>query len=629
MARLPVAVAVAVLLIAPSAQAASTGAAPAVARASENPFADAFRAWSDLRPTLIDAQVAAEAAQAHELCPTKPLKAKPISLAAALRNAQGFVGKASAAMRKLRANRDYRSLAGVRKLEAGVAAAGVPMEELALSLREHQLAPRDPDPLINAAGLVAEAGMPREALALLDGADRLHGRPSSPAGISGKAISLNNRGFALLLEGRYAAARKALDRAAKLAPLLSEARTNSSAADVCEARTLAVYSKVHDEGRFRRGPSKPPIEIALQLPPQTFVVPLTFPTPPGTLIELGALEQGGNGPYLQMSLRLLDEERTAFANLQAANARYRPSFSGAAVFGAVSPFFVLGDVSLGGALKPLAVEGDAIALYLDTGKFDEDAGAGPPYPDCSEIADLAARHACSCANEVERYRRFRVAYNSHVPAWEQWARKYANAAYSYAAAFKDPDARTIIISYAENQIAHVEDYLAGAIYNQSGCDMTCALPPPAPEPETGTDASIPDDPCPFAERPLKSEIAKVMTIKLSCEEVSVDIHSPGPSQVFSRWSRSFKNHTTTYVLGGRAVAKIPGVIKVSDEAGISITEDTKTGRITDTAIIGLNIKVEPSAAVSYITGAPEMHVAAQFGGFQTQTAPTSMVPQFR
>ena len=101
------------------------------------------------------------------------------------------------------------------------------------ALRVQQLDPHDAGPLISLAGLVGPAGMPQEALALLDAAAKLPAQSPAPMGIDIRAVADNNRGLALLLLGYPRVAIGYFQRALQRAPELSEARVNLDAAQQC------------------------------------------------------------------------------------------------------------------------------------------------------------------------------------------------------------------------------------------------------------------------------------------------------------------------------------------------------------------------------------------------------------
>jgi tetratricopeptide (TPR) repeat protein len=111
--------------------------------------------------------------------------------------------------------------------QLGVAAIGA-------LLAAHQNEPQNPMHLMNAGGLAASIGMPNEGLALLDAADALGGPNASPMGINGKAVAMNNRGFALSELGQWSQAQPYLTSAISQEPLLAEARLNLGVAYLCQ-----------------------------------------------------------------------------------------------------------------------------------------------------------------------------------------------------------------------------------------------------------------------------------------------------------------------------------------------------------------------------------------------------------
>jgi tetratricopeptide (TPR) repeat protein len=129
---------------------------------------------------------------------------------------------------------------------------------LAALLAAHQNDPNNPMHLVNAAGAAALLGMPNEALALLDAADGLGGDFGSPMGLSGKAMALNNRGFALLQTGQWSAGQAVLTDALAQEPLLAEARTNLSTSFLCQG-DISNAAK-HIRAGIIRSPQQPDME---------------------------------------------------------------------------------------------------------------------------------------------------------------------------------------------------------------------------------------------------------------------------------------------------------------------------------------------------------------------------------
>ncbi|PYE53115.1 hypothetical protein DES52_11099 [Deinococcus yavapaiensis KR-236] len=116
---------------------------------------------------------------------------------------------------------------------AATLAANSPRAALALLLARHRSQPKDAMTLVNLGGVLTLAGLPREAIAVLDRADELGGTLPSPAGVPGRAIALTNRGHAFLGLGRWSEAQTPLKAALSITPDLSEARMNLSKALLC------------------------------------------------------------------------------------------------------------------------------------------------------------------------------------------------------------------------------------------------------------------------------------------------------------------------------------------------------------------------------------------------------------
>lgn len=113
-----------------------------------------------------------------------------------------------------------------------VATRELPKAALAF-LAAARLEPSNPDPLVNAAGVLNSLRLPNEALTLLDLADKLKFE-NAPMGVPMAAVALNNRGHALNLLGRYADAQGKLRAAVRTAPHLSEANSNLAVSLLCQ-----------------------------------------------------------------------------------------------------------------------------------------------------------------------------------------------------------------------------------------------------------------------------------------------------------------------------------------------------------------------------------------------------------
>ncbi len=130
-----------------------------------------------------------------------------------------------------------------------------PSAALVAFLAAHDLTPHDPMPLVNAAGVLNALMLPREALAFLDAAAATHAPYANPMGFSGKAIALNNRGFALTSLGRWREAEGALRQAVQLEPRLAEANTNLARALSCQGKDREAVTYLR-RGQ-RRNPTPP------------------------------------------------------------------------------------------------------------------------------------------------------------------------------------------------------------------------------------------------------------------------------------------------------------------------------------------------------------------------------------
>lgn len=169
--------------------------------------------------------------------PTKQFKTLP----AALKSVDSFLTRTAGAdaMAGFRASPEYKSADAAEKAAGAAVALGQPGAALAALVRAHQLEPRQSSHLINGAAVASSVGLPNEALAMLDGAQKLDD-PDRPAlGIARQDVALANRGQALTLLGRYDEAAQVLQGPAS-EPLLAEARSTQATGALCRDKPDAV-----------------------------------------------------------------------------------------------------------------------------------------------------------------------------------------------------------------------------------------------------------------------------------------------------------------------------------------------------------------------------------------------------
>ncbi len=143
-------------------------------------------------------------------------------------------------------------------------------------LRAYEQAPNNALLLINAAGALITAGLPNEALAFLNRADAIRSQPGvtlgAPMGIPGAELAINNRGAALLGQGRWAQAEAVLRPLAASGSELAEARTNLSVALLCQNKDqeAARWYRLGERRRLYDAliPLTPPEVEGTRLPPQ-------------------------------------------------------------------------------------------------------------------------------------------------------------------------------------------------------------------------------------------------------------------------------------------------------------------------------------------------------------------------
>lgn len=128
---------------------------------------------------------------------------------------------------------------------------------LAAMIRAHRLDPDDAGHLVSVAALAASTGMPNEALALLEVADKREYR--NPAmGINQQSIAHSVRGQALQMTGRPAQARTEFAAALEEAPMLSEAAMGLAVVDACAGKDASAlrFAKISKKRHQKKVPDE-------------------------------------------------------------------------------------------------------------------------------------------------------------------------------------------------------------------------------------------------------------------------------------------------------------------------------------------------------------------------------------
>jgi len=198
----------------------------------------------------------------------------------------------SKAIEALRASPILRDPAGAERLVSGALYKQQPSAALGLLLVAHQNSPRDPLLLVNLAGLSNYLGLHREALTLLEEAEKLKPPSVRVGGMDLRAVLLSNKGYALNATGRPTEAEAALQAAIRLDPNLAEAYTNI-------AYALGDQGKCKLAARFlHAGNTRRPAAVMAAKKPLTRV-------PPAEVIDLS---RGRTGQLPAMHLATSPEE---------------------------------------------------------------------------------------------------------------------------------------------------------------------------------------------------------------------------------------------------------------------------------------------------------------------------------
>jgi tetratricopeptide (TPR) repeat protein len=164
--------------------------------------------------------------------------AQPVSYAQALARVQALFGpRAKKVLDTLRADAAMPERAAVvEKVGIFAGAQGNLPHLLAATLARHEAAPRDPTTLFSLASLLVQAGMPNEAIALLDRITSAGTKPEMVFGYRPEAALDYLRGYALLMIGKLAESQALLSRAFAADATLTDASYTLAIAEAAQGR---------------------------------------------------------------------------------------------------------------------------------------------------------------------------------------------------------------------------------------------------------------------------------------------------------------------------------------------------------------------------------------------------------
>jgi len=478
----------------------------------------------------------------------------PLSLERSLAVARALVA-ANSRGRGLRAfsrSREGRKESTAIAAAAGALGAGEPAAALAALLRAHELAPRDPVPLINAAPLLSQAGKGRAALGLLDAAKRLKAPKTNPFGIPWSALMMANRGQALIVTRQYAQAEKALAAALKAAPLLREAKQNMGVAYACQGDD--EHAKRYLIAAVRR---------------QTFRGDylITTPPPPPGEEKLNPVEVLDTSQGQTLTLKTLDypntwqEGKTQWPKWQAMQNDIVAQVT------ALTQKLTSDQMALNGYLQtvnPLTRQ--------RTQEIIDAALSAAGAPDIQLLQEEAGKYGSQISSlQTRGYGDAGCLDKSLHAEWLLAAENYDRAERAYAAAvykrttglaanLANPLPRAVVMDEARLYALTNLGLMVGQGQLLSHYDDLCHLDEegaPSPEPASGQDQTPDSQPCPKGITGPDFELELLaFSFLVHCEEVTLRASTPSWLSPFIAVTRNFGNGSCTIFAGGQVGKKI-------------------------------------------------------------------------
>jgi tetratricopeptide (TPR) repeat protein len=556
------------------------------------------------------------ASQLRAGCTRTKVAIKPMTLAKAISNVQAQLDQyATPQERTAFLNSSFaKTAADAASLVFGALGDGSAWGAIEAALRVQQLDPNDAAPLISLAGLVAPAGMPQEALVMLDGAAKLAAKSPAPMGIDIRAVADNNRGLALLLLGYPRVATGYFQKALQRAPELSEARVNLDAAQQCAVllpggSTGSEPPVIADPPFWRDGDPQDvttddegnPVQVAssfLDLSQQKSWTPVYIALPGSPLQAAdmedyyNTLQKGIEGDAVgnaqketQLLLKVHDpndqtQRRRGAVWAALETAQWQPELR--RLWEAYNSLYDEMDTAInigtgegnGGSLDPSRPRWEAMQKCQNSSDYDTCL-----QQVCTpQTAELFAKWKPKMAQLEDADLRYESAF---------W--KYAMAV---AANISDPaDHQRIVLDATDSMLVRRDNDLGliKLFFESSewwgGATEECDGGVKPPPPETTVPGQEDSEACPKALNVVPPvEVHEIFGFKMTCEEVELTVKTPGFLGGFL--SVSFTKGGATAFLGGYAggfgneakegafVSLGPGGVQ---DAGMRISESTYTG----------------------------------------------------
>ncbi|GGL94920.1 hypothetical protein GCM10010840_36210 [Deinococcus aerolatus] len=498
---------------------------------------------------------------------------------------------------------------------------GRPQAALAALLAVYQRHPQSPDVLVNVAATLNSLGLPALSLAFLQQAEGLKVPYARPLGWDGRAIALNNRGYALLLLGRWKEAETVLQDAVKREPLLSEAKRNLAWALLCQ--NLDKQAAQQYRLGLRRAPSTAqanqtdiPLE---QLPPGTKPALETL-TVRRESLALFDLSKGKKGKL--PDLKIPDNSQTAAEMQQAFLEKVmREGEKEITLALRRDGLQAEAEIRLNAYTNPVSKQRAEDLLYaIEMVNFEPavqkayrqmtiahdellDAVGKAPVSEAvltrmyeilgtQEQAEALPLIHAMCLPEFEAH------YNkieARVHNYDHDFRQYFSLAHQYRSALATNIQDAKVHAFADAIIqtelqsafvtlmgAHVMAYATG-VYREAVCltaPSVAVSVTVSSAPEESTSA------CPDELKGLKVSLEwQMLNISMTCENVEITVATAGPLGAFTKVNKTFLG-STTVAIGVRAGVSVPVVqAGAGVEAGVYLTVD-RAGGLQDVGIQG-------------------------------------------
>ena len=468
-------------------------------------------------------------------------------------------------------SKQYKTAAGAADAAAAAFLLEQPGAALAAMVRAHELQPKDASNLVNAAGLASSIGLPHEALALLDEAERLDDKGRPPMGISRQAVALANRAHALASVGDYGKAVQAADTALAIEPLLAEAQQTAGMATFCAGKPAIARIR---RGRKRQPDKKPPLDQSKGKESNLRNLPL--PGTPEQAVELVDFYRSQQQGFIDEIQRRNERQMALQQRVNARQTHPSRTLNQKLLF-AVN--MASADPDLQGLRDEMGTLLEKSHNWYREKWCDGDSCHDEAWQQI--VASCDGDQGCVRSQCVPAAKGWHQGWLADQTALTQKAQQYVRAVSKrmsgLASHIGDRDTYELAMIAIETEELSVYSGIQQPAYYWSDWvrrakeDCVEGYEPPPPTDGTDPTAAQGSGPCPTGLQSFNFVLPlKALTFKVNCNEIQIGASTPSWIGGFGEVTHNFRTGKTTIFAGAQAGVSA-GPLKADFKSGIYVT----------------------------------------------------------